>query len=239
LQARICALTIVNLSCSSQIINNIALNEFDTDVSLYTATLKDVIAACMDGVSPEEIIDMVVEDVTSSAVAASLLRGADVTVQSSSSIRVTYTVTVTVTDDGTYGTLSSELVDAVNSGEFNDYLDEYGNSTGAVYLVGATSNSVTITNINVNDDSSDGSGLSGGAIAGIVIGVLAFLALLGAVGYYQFQRKHVRSDLKAALIVDPAHVTAAPVGGSSSRYQQRDELARAKAATINPISGEL
>ncbi len=159
MQARICALTIVNLSCSSQIINNIALNEFDTDVSLYTATLKDVIAACMDGVSPEEIIDMVVEDVTSSAVAASLLRGGDVTVQSSGSIRVTYTVTVTVTDDGTYGTLSSELVDAVNNGEFNDYLDEYGNSTGAVYLVGATSNSVTITNINANDDNSDGSGL--------------------------------------------------------------------------------
>jgi hypothetical protein len=209
-------------------------------VSLYTATLKDVIAACMDGVSPEEIVDMVVKDVTSSAVAASLLRGGDVAVQTSGSIRVTYTVTVTVTDDGTYDTLSSELVSAVNSGEFNDYLTEYGSSTGAVYYIGATSNSVTITNVNANDDdSSDGAGLSGGAIAGIVIGVLAFVALLGAVGYSQYQRKHVRSDLKAALIVDPAHVTAAPVGGSSSRYQHKDELARDKAATINPISGEL
>jgi hypothetical protein len=186
---------------------------------------------------------MVVKDVTSSAstVTASLLRSAQVAVQSSGSIQVTYTVTVTETDDGTYDTLSSELVSAVNSGEFNDYLTEYGDSTGAVYLVGATCNSITINNPNAKDGN-DSSDLSAGAIAGIVIAVLAVVALLGAAGYYQYQRKTVRSDLKTSLIVDPAYVTSAPVGtavgGSTSRYQ-KEEMARAKAATINPISGEL
>jgi hypothetical protein len=219
-----------------QIINNIALNEFDTDVSLYTSTLKQVISACMDGVEPTEIVELVVTSLTSQVVPAEL-RGAALPQDSiTKAIKAAYKVQVESATD-TFDTLSAELQDAVESGDFNTYLSTFGNSTGAVYFVGATSNAVTITNLLVDDNSDSNNGLSGGAIAGIVIAVLAVVALACAAGYY-YHSNSVSAGLKTNLL-DGGHAAppvAVPVGGGSRFYGKGGKNT---SSTSNPITGEL
>ncbi len=122
----------------AQIINNIALSEFDVDVSQYTATLKKVIAACMDGVEPEDIINMVVSEyLPSSSNSASSGRA----LQESDAIEVAYEV---LGDDTmSFETLSAELTDAVTSGEFTTILQQDATEDGSVGLEDATSSEVT------------------------------------------------------------------------------------------------
>jgi ABC-type Na+ efflux pump permease subunit len=120
-----------------QIINNIALTEFDTDISKYTATLKDVIAACMDGVEPEDIINIVITSVTGSNEA-----GRRALQEGESAIMAAYEVQ---SDDSTetYENLSTQLMEAVTSGEFDTIMGQTATENGATDLEDATSDSVT------------------------------------------------------------------------------------------------
>ena len=125
------------LICRSlQVINNIALSEFNVDISQYTATLKKVIAACMDGVEPEDIINMVVTEYLPSASARSGLA-----LQESDAINVAYEVLGG--DTLSFETLSAELIDAVTSGEFTTILQQDATEDGSTGLEDATSSEVT------------------------------------------------------------------------------------------------
>jgi hypothetical protein len=129
--------------CAAQIINNIALNEFDVDVSKYTETLQKVIAACMDGVEPEEIINIVVESVTASVERVSGQRALQ---EGTDAISVSYEVQV---DDPTktFEMLSEELTTSVETGEFNTIMAETATETGATGLVDTTSDGVVIQDL--------------------------------------------------------------------------------------------
>jgi hypothetical protein len=129
--------------CAAQIINNIALNEFDVDVSKYTETLQKVIAACMDGVEPEEIINIVVESVTASGERVSGQRALQ---EGGDAISVSYEVQV---DDPTktFEMLSEELTTSVETGEFNTIMAETATETGATGLVDTTSDGVAIQDL--------------------------------------------------------------------------------------------
>ena len=105
------------------------------DVSQYTATLKKVIAACMDGVEPEDIINMVVTEYLPSAASAGRA------LQESDAINVAYEVMGD--DTQSYDTLSAELIDAVTSGEFTTILQQDATEDGSTGLEDAESSEVT------------------------------------------------------------------------------------------------
>jgi hypothetical protein len=90
-----------------------------------------------------------------------------------------------------YLTLTRNLNTAMSDGSFTSTMQEVALALNATVLAsadatGVTNSAPTIENSVADDDSSGGgdSALTGGAIAGIVIGVLVGAALLGAVFYY-------------------------------------------------------
>jgi hypothetical protein len=119
------------------------MEEFNVDVSQYTATLKKVIAACMDGVEPEEIIQMVVTSFTSTGERVTGLRALQ---EGGDAISVSYEVQV---DDSSasFESLSTELVQAVTTGEFDTILQETATEDGSVALEDGTSDTVTVEDL--------------------------------------------------------------------------------------------
>jgi hypothetical protein len=119
------------------------MEEFNVDVSQYTATLKKVIAACMDGVEPEEIIQMVVTSFTSTGERVTGLRALQ---EGGDAISVSYEVQV---DDSSasFESLSKELVEAVTTGEFDTILQETATEDGSVALEDGTSDTITVEDL--------------------------------------------------------------------------------------------
>lgn len=134
---------------------------------------------CMTGVSATDIIALSVTGSSSNAVVKSRR------LASSSYITATYTVSVN-TGTQSYDALTGQLQSAISKGQFNGYLQSMSAQTGATGFASATSDSVSTNNDLASDDSDDDS-LSDGAIAGIVIGAVAFVALV-AVGLWFFCR---------------------------------------------------
>lgn len=131
------------------------------------------IAKCMTGVKGQDITQLVVTDTTASVsqkLRSSLGHRDNVL---SSSITTSYVVTSTDSAQS-YDGLSTQLQDAVSVGSFDTYLHNAAAASGATGFASATSSSVTTTDD--LDSGSDGKkGLSAGAIAGIVIGVVTLL----------------------------------------------------------------
>lgn len=95
----------------------------------------------------------------------------------------------------TAATGSYDIVTSISSGK-TIYTASYNSViyVGTVAVPDSDDNSV-----NSNDDDSDSSSLSDGAIAGIVIGGVAFVALAGFAVYYFFFRKN-GADLNSKLL---------------------------------------
>lgn len=153
----------------------------------------------MTGVSSSNIINLVVTGISSSGVGATSAQRA---LASSAQISASYQVSVR---DATlsYGSLSQQLTSAVQSGQFDTYLAAYGQQTGATGFVGATSTSVTTEDLE-DTGNDDKKGFSAGEIAGIVIGSLAVVLILGTLSYFVGQHRTVRRNMSSA-----------PAGGAS------------------------
>jgi hypothetical protein len=83
--------------------------------------------------------------------------------------------------------LQSQLKAAVQDGTFDANLQTAATNNGATNLQGATSNSVTtqtITEGNTPSPRANSTGLSGGAIAGVIIGIFVALLLMAWVVYF-------------------------------------------------------
>ena len=104
------------------------------DISQYTATLKKVIAACMDGVQPEDIINLVVTEFIGAASSGRAL-------QESDAINVVYEVLGGSSQS--FEDLSAQLTDAVTSGEFTTILQQDATEDGSTGLEDATSTEVS------------------------------------------------------------------------------------------------
>jgi Ca2+-binding EF-hand superfamily protein len=191
-----------------QVIDNISAEEFYVDVALYTSTLKLIITACMDGVAPTAITELIVSPISSVASVHTALRGAPVPEATTKSMKAVYTIELDSTTT-TYTALSTELKGAVASGDFNSYLTTYGNAAGADHFVGARSSSVTTTNLIVPPHKAV---LTAGAIAGIVLALSALFALI-AVGIYL-----CRHQMLASTQIHPRYMG----GKSLLKYFQED-----------------
>ena len=114
---------------------------------------------------------------------------------SSDAIQADYVVVVHLASSS-YSALSEQLQTAVSDGLFDDYLQAAAAQSGASGFDAATSSSVTTQNLlsggggggssssGGGDNDDDGDGLSHGALAGLVIGLLGALVLLTGTGYY-------------------------------------------------------
>jgi hypothetical protein len=96
-----------------------------------------------------------------------------------------------VTTDS-YDQLSSQLSSAVDNGDFDSLMHSIAVAYAATDLETAVSASIKVTDVTPTADDSGGGGkdgLSGGAIAGVVIGTIAGVALLGALLWYVLSAK--------------------------------------------------
>lgn len=162
---------------AEQTISGIDLADFTANEEVYTTTIKESIALSMTGVTVDDIKNFQVLS-TSSRVAAALRHALPRRLQTGS-ISISYEVEVesllTAED------LQNQLTATVNNGDFNSILQQQAITNGATGLESATSDSVETQTIG-GDDSDDE--LSGGAIAGIVIGVVFGTVLIAMAVYY-------------------------------------------------------
>jgi hypothetical protein len=95
-----------------------------------------------------------------------------------------------------------QLTNAVNSNQFTTILQAKAVELGVDALSDAISSSIQITPITPIVSSDDDNKLSGGAIAGIVIGSLFGAGLLFGIIYYFLVMKKSSSALKTPLIAE-------------------------------------
>jgi len=129
----------------------------------------------------------------------------------------------------TYDALASSLKTNVDDGTFDVVLSAYAKLHGAVGLVGAKSGPVLVTNKLESASSTSASrpGLTGGAIAGIVIGCIVFISLCAG-GIY----KLVSSRGNKPLSTSSSNIEA------TSRHSHHDDIPTPVTPTLtsfNPV----
>jgi hypothetical protein len=172
-----------------QNIQGISFTQYNQDVDNNHLSLIEAIAASMSGVTVDNIEQFTVEagPTTTTNARGSFLRKSELAATKVKSINLNYNVRATSTY--TSKQLQNQLKAAVEDGTFDANLQTAATNNGAADLQGATSNSITTVTITEgdDDDSSSDKKLSGGAIAGIVIGCVCFALIVAAlVAYFLF-----------------------------------------------------
>jgi len=180
---------------SPQIINGISYSTYSTNVALYSSTLISAIAASMEGVATTAVTNFVAtastdephavhftDTLSATLASASSASGATNLRRLQGSNAITTTYTVTTESVYTASQLASQLENAITSGLFDEDLHTTATNNGATALTTATSGELLVTYPQSSGGSSDK--LSDGAIAGIVIGCVAGVAIIIALAYY-------------------------------------------------------
>jgi len=164
-------------------INGFSKAEYDSEVDLYGLTLKQAIATTMQD------MNLVVTNlvVTAEGAARSVRRAR--ALQTSSTVSLAYTVNGV--SRYAAASIAAQLEAGLVSGAFDTALYLLAVQNNATGLVNATSDSAKI--YLEDEDNADNETLSGGAIAGIVIGIVAFSAIVGVLTWY-FATKRVPSE---------------------------------------------
>ena len=193
---------------ASQSFSGIDYTTFMQNQEANELALKQTIAACMTGITKDDITDLTITDTTSSAARRmmaqmSLGRQVMVIAEGSKSIAVSYKVVV-ASSPISYDTLVSQLNTKISSGEFDTILETNSAAAGG-NLSGISASPVETVNL-VDDSSSKKSGLSGAIIAIIVVVVVVgSIAIIGAIAYFKCFGSNVNA-------VSPANVPSAPPG---------------------------
>jgi hypothetical protein len=193
-----------------------------TDTTAYETTLKSSIAATMDGVSADDVYDLVVTAARrlmhASDGGATLKQREHVSMQSVGAVSISYKIMVRDAELS-YASLASQLQTAISSGEFDSVLQTIALDNGATGLASATSAAVITVDrtptstpsaspteaptnaeeLAAEAEAAAASILSTGALIGIIAGGIAIVGLLVGVCYVR-GRKGMTGTLTEILI---------------------------------------
>jgi hypothetical protein len=221
----------------SQTISGLNATLVNSDPS-YGIALKTAISACMNGVSANDIVNLVVSN---SPVVVSTtgkyLRNAQLIIQATSGIAalVSYEVFIANPDiQLSYSSLSQQLTANVENGVFNQYLNIYSVQYNAPGLANCTSSAVSSENLSPATTTNNSKLLSTGAIVGIAIGGTAGLILITSLVYVVYQycladnaastsAKHTSDSAVGEAVPDSSMKSSVPsapaVPSSTSEHQ--------------------
>lgn len=184
-------------------INNLDLSTFYADELVNSFALRATVAACMPGLSAENIVNLQVSaDAESSRHAHT--RG----VQSVGAVRASYEVT-TVDPALSYTMLAGQLSRAVQSGTFITLLKANAELSGAVGLTTATTSSVTTVDLSSAEQDEAVEPLPTSAIIGITVGLFCFFVVV--------------SILLCGTVRTTATVMVMPLSAVKYEYVDKDE----------------
>ena len=164
-------------------------NDYDAQQAVCNLTIQHTVSDVVDGVPPERVTNIVVEEEEEEGERSSLRIGVSVKAIADVSVKLQYTLTV---HDPTYTItmLRAELAQAVQVGTMDEHLRFYAAQFGASSLTNATFGIPRVTG-NTADPSDSDSDLADWVIALIVIGgVLALVLIIGGVRW----RRSKKSD---------------------------------------------
>jgi hypothetical protein len=180
------------------------------------------IADCITGASPTDIVNLIV----TGGNRRRLRGGNDISLLSS----VVASYIVSVTGSGiSYDSVSSELINNVESGQFDNYLHSAAIAYGATGLISATSTSIATLNQTPAVATSTNS-LTVGVIVGIVLAGVCCVGLIVALEYF------------CRIQLDPDSVKASPeYSGKQAPDPDFGTLFEENKTTItsNPIFGNI
>jgi len=180
-----------------QVFNGISYTTYSSNVPLYSSTLIQTIAASMIDVPTSAITDFTTTSTTpephghssffSFSVSNNNVRRAG---QASLSLRrlqgdaISSTYTVTLQSLYTAAQLSAQLENAITSGSFDNTLHTLAITNSATALTTVSSGEIIVTYPPSDNGNNNSDKLSDGAIAGIVIGSVAGVLIIGFLVYY-------------------------------------------------------
>jgi len=179
---------------ATQTVSGISLEQFNANPEVNTAILKEAVAGSIPGVTPSNIQNFEASaGPTSAAVSRSLRSLTGSRALAASSIVLKYDIVLFSTK--TAEELQTQLKTAVSDGSFNTILQAAAAEKGATELQSATSNTIETQTITteppapVDSSSSKRNGLSEADIAGICIGIVLGITIIGAIVYWWCNRK--------------------------------------------------
>jgi len=169
---------------AQQTISGVSLEQYNNNVTLNSATLKQAIARTMPSTTSHNVQEFDVSAGPTSAKTMISLESFRLTRHlATSSIILDYIVMISSTM--TAEDLQSQLKTAVDNGKFNEYLQALALANGATDLQSSSSNTIeTVTIDDAAPSDADKASLSDGAIAGIVIGCFFGVVLLAALIFF-------------------------------------------------------
>lgn len=158
----------------------------------------------MTDVLPENIINMIVQAITD-------MGSVDATrtfrlLQSSDGIIASYDIRVNQEDLNSVS-LISQLNASITSGNFNRDLSANAIAEGATGLLNATTEGIEATIIDTTLRTDRGNDLNSGELAGLIVGLSAFLILCGIVVYLRrgcILKSSIVPDLDQSYPIDPS-----------------------------------
>lgn len=151
------------------------------NTTLYDSILRITIASSMSGVTPLDIVGLVL----ARNIGESRLRAMNL-----DTVTMQYTVSVfNFRNTFSYATLTTQLKTAVLTGQFATNLQTRAVAAGAFGMTDTTSEDVTTVSTSPHEAANDEPVLSGGAIAGITVAIAAVVVGFVLVIYYLTVRK--------------------------------------------------
>lgn len=208
-------LSFLSLTFFHQNVDKLTLAIYNAAKAANNITLQNAIAAAMTGVSSDQVTNITVTPITAARTAHTHMRGF---FDTESGCVVHYQVEVE-SDSHTFESLAAELKESAESGRMNQLLRYYAtlyNTTAAlgnctmsvptttnlrpIVLIQSAPPTVAPTSNSFASIASDN--LSGGALAGIIVGSIVFVAILLYIVYYckTGSKRYQASSLKVVPI---------------------------------------